>query len=1318
MNEDCGCCEGVEKQTPMDIANRPGLSELRYRAGTHGSFLETMKARLSSLGITNADLGLPAGNPDGQDKPSYPLQGLSTRTADDPAIAMLDAWATVADVLTFYQERIANEGYLLTATERRSILELARLVGYTLRPGMAASVYLAYTLEDGAETTTILPGNRAQSLPGPGQLPQSFETSEKLEARAAWNNLKPRQTRPQFITQNNADIIDTMYFQGVATNLKPNDPLLLVIKNPKNPPGQPKNTMAGSEGQDENPSGPFLRYVKEVEPQNAQNRTKVTLQADLTGDSAARAVKQIRHILDRYLDTTTFCVEPEAALQDKLKGWEGKLDKFNTLMSDLDVKLTEAIRNEDALLATWLGALLADLYAVIIPTDEVKKAMPLGWHPHILVDRGRLNILPVRPSPSNALASLIAPLLKPVTPQVANGLHLKRDPRQEFALGSDIHPQIFTILQPSLKTKLYPALATARVTELSELESAQAFRIKAAPFGNNAPLKPVYNEQGIIIDHEEWPLNPVTINVNLFEVPGTPEQIQVSIKRGKETGEHRVPLSEIYEKEGYSFTISDTDVTIKITSKQPPPTGPTASDIEGEGQPPERAWSERYGEIIITFEIHSPTGEVIYKEQINLTPESLGQARRWSVRVRINGEVNGKEYVVGLDQHQGFSNDKHHVEVTFDGAVLSITDDVFVSVPQPGRTIVALDALYEQITPGSWVVVEYSDGRPPLITWVLGACSVSKADYGITGKVTELTLKNEWLRDNDRLLSSLRGVTIYAQSTPRDLAEEPIDTVKEAVCGDEIELDGLYDGLQSGRWVIVTGERTDILGVSGVIDTELAMVKKVTQGVHKVKVSDEQRAGKELEDSGQTIDLPGDKTHTFLTLDKALAYTYKRDTVTIYGNVVKATHGETRNEVLGSGDGSKDFQQFSLHQSPLTYLAAPTAAGAVSTLQVRVNDILWHEADDLIALGPRDRNFITQTDDDGKTTVIFGDGEHGAHLPTGVENVKAVYRAGIGKPGNVKANQITLLATRPLGVKGVTNPKPATGGADKEGRDQARRNAPLGVMALDRLVSVQDYADFARTFAGIGKASAARLPDGHHQFVHLTVAGADNIPIDTTSDLYQNLFIALQQQGDPALPLQLATCEVMLLVISAQVRLHPDYRWESVAPKIRTTLLDTFGFDRRALGQPVFQSEVISAIQSVVGVAYVNMELMDAVDQNRILKALKTVQKTQVKNGSEAEKLADTLGLKLEQHIDVNLAGPVYHTVTVEEGQTQTLKTIADLYQITVDELEDLNPVIRDRKPQELQEGDILLISRLWPAQLAFLTPDVPDTLILTELSI
>src|SRR2546427_674228 len=125
MNETCGCCEGIEQLTPLTIVNRPGLDALIYRVGTHASFLETMLARLPNLGMARKDLDMPLSEFDNPDAPIYPLRGLTTREASDAAIAFLDGWATVADVLTFYQERIANEGYLRTAIERRSILELA-----------------------------------------------------------------------------------------------------------------------------------------------------------------------------------------------------------------------------------------------------------------------------------------------------------------------------------------------------------------------------------------------------------------------------------------------------------------------------------------------------------------------------------------------------------------------------------------------------------------------------------------------------------------------------------------------------------------------------------------------------------------------------------------------------------------------------------------------------------------------------------------------------------------------------------------------------------------------------------------------------------------------------------------------------------------------------------------------------------------------------------------------------------------------------------------------------------------------------------------
>src|SRR5207247_7603261 len=110
---DCGCCEGISAETPAPVDNRPGLAAIAYRIGTHATVYETLLARLST-----------------SNQPA--LRTLTTRDPDDFSIAWLHAWATVADVLTFYQERIANEAFLRTATERLSVLELTKLIDYQL----------------------------------------------------------------------------------------------------------------------------------------------------------------------------------------------------------------------------------------------------------------------------------------------------------------------------------------------------------------------------------------------------------------------------------------------------------------------------------------------------------------------------------------------------------------------------------------------------------------------------------------------------------------------------------------------------------------------------------------------------------------------------------------------------------------------------------------------------------------------------------------------------------------------------------------------------------------------------------------------------------------------------------------------------------------------------------------------------------------------------------------------------------------------------------------------------------------------------------
>jgi predicted phage baseplate assembly protein len=164
----CGCCEPTGGLTPMTVANRDGLSAIAYRIGTYASFRATMLERISA---------------------APELTRLTTREDDDPSITVLSLWAAVADVLSFYQERYANEAFLRTATQRASVGRLAALIDYRLRPGVAALAWLAFGVEDGKELR-VWRGLRVQSVPGQDELPQTFETLGELHAVGALTRLR------------------------------------------------------------------------------------------------------------------------------------------------------------------------------------------------------------------------------------------------------------------------------------------------------------------------------------------------------------------------------------------------------------------------------------------------------------------------------------------------------------------------------------------------------------------------------------------------------------------------------------------------------------------------------------------------------------------------------------------------------------------------------------------------------------------------------------------------------------------------------------------------------------------------------------------------------------------------------------------------------------------------------------------------------------------------------------------------------------------------------------------------------------------------
>lgn len=215
--------EGPSLRRAGAAENPPGRSVLRYRSGIFESFVEQMLDRCLVLSVERRSR-------EGPDAAS-PLRFIHLNMAepDHWLVALVKSWATVADVLSFYTERMIQEGYLRTAVEDLSVYELVRMIDYHPRPGVAGSAEVALTISEVKglpEELRLPPGLVIRSVPPPGSEPQTFETIEPLDARAAWNVLRPTGSTQQELPKVSGDSTE-IELEGVATGLSAGSAMLV-----------------------------------------------------------------------------------------------------------------------------------------------------------------------------------------------------------------------------------------------------------------------------------------------------------------------------------------------------------------------------------------------------------------------------------------------------------------------------------------------------------------------------------------------------------------------------------------------------------------------------------------------------------------------------------------------------------------------------------------------------------------------------------------------------------------------------------------------------------------------------------------------------------------------------------------------------------------------------------------------------------------------------------------------------------------------------------------------------------------------------------
>jgi hypothetical protein len=178
------------------------------------------------------------------------------------------------------------------------------------------------------------------------------------------------------------------------------------------------------------------------------------------------------------------------------------------------------------------------------------------------------------------------------------------------------------------------------------------------------------------------------------------------------------------------------------------------------------------------------------------------------------------------------------------------------------------------------------------------------------------------------------------------------------------------------------------------------------------------------------------------------------------GGSVPAVHAATAvAESLGLSEGVAGIA-YPLRHRPVL----PLEAGEVLEVSEPGRDewVQWQPVISFAQSGSSDRHFLV---DLPRGEMRFGpairqpDGgwrQYGAVPPAGAALRFSRYRYGGGDAGNVAAGALRMLASPGEGVASVTNPDPATGGADAESLERARRRAPFELRARTRAVTEED----------------------------------------------------------------------------------------------------------------------------------------------------------------------------------------------------------------------------------------------------------------------
>ena len=179
----------------------------------------------------------------------------------------------------------------------------------------------------------------------------------------------------------------------------------------------------------------------------------------------------------------------------------------------------------------------------------------------------------------------------------------------------------------------------------------------------------------------------------------------------------------------------------------------------------------------------------------------------------------------------------------------------------------------------------------------------------------------------------------------------------------------------------------------------------------------------------------------------------------------------------------------------------------------------------------------------------------------------------------VDAPQLALLAAN------VTNPKPATGGAEREGIERAVSHAPEVFRSLKRAVTKNDYEALALDFKGVGKV---RAEAAGWNTVKLFIApeGGGHV-----SDVLEaNLLAYFEDKRPVSTLIEIEDVDYIKIYVTAEVGVKSYYDPEEVKSQVQEAGGNLLTFTNVDFGQTIYLSKFYEAIEAIEGVSYVTIK--------------------------------------------------------------------------------------------------------------------------------